>query len=71
VTRALFITKHLRLGGAQRNWTILVPGLADRGFAARLTTVEDEGEFFHDLRARGIPVACAGMRSRFDLAALR
>jgi glycosyltransferase involved in cell wall biosynthesis len=71
VIRALFVTKHLRVGGAQRNWTILLPTLAERGFATRLITLEDEGEFFEEVRARGVPAACAGMRTRLDLRAAR
>jgi glycosyltransferase involved in cell wall biosynthesis len=71
VIRALFITKHLRVGGAQRNWTILLPALAKRGFAARLVTLEEEGEFFAELRRAGVPTICAGMRTRLDLRALR
>ncbi|MDQ6751710.1 MAG: glycosyltransferase [Actinomycetota bacterium] len=69
--RALFLTKHLRVGGAQRNWTILLPALAERGFATRLVTLEDEGEFFEEVRARGVPVTCEGMRGRLDLRAAR
>lgn len=69
--RVLFATRHLRVGGAQRNWTILMPGLADRGFEPRLVTLESEGELFEELRAGGVAVASAGMRSRLDLPAAR
>ena len=69
--RVLFVTKHLRVGGAQRNWTILLPALARRGFTVRLLTLEDEGEFFDELRGRGIAVACVRMRGRLDLGAGR
>jgi glycosyltransferase involved in cell wall biosynthesis len=71
VTRALFVTKHLRVGGAQRCWAILLPALADRGFETRLVTLEDEGEFFDEVRERGVQASCAGMRGRLDLPALR
>lgn len=71
MTRLLFVTKHLRVGGAQRNWTILIPGLVDRGFSPRLLTLEDEGELFDTLRTRGLPVRCAGMRTRLDVRRLR
>ena len=69
--RALFVTRHLRVGGAQRNWTILLPGLAERGFAPRLVTLEEKGELFEEVRSRGIPASCAGMRTRLDLPAAR
>ena len=68
--RALFVTKHLRVGGAQRLWAILVPGLRERGIDARVLTLEDEGEFYDELDRRGVPVACARMRGRLDLRAL-
>jgi glycosyltransferase involved in cell wall biosynthesis len=67
----LFLTKHLRVGGAQRLWAILVEGLRDRGIDARVLTLEDEGEFFAQLAAARVPVACAWMRGRFDLPRLR
>jgi glycosyltransferase involved in cell wall biosynthesis len=69
--RALFVTRHLRVGGAQRNWTILLPGLAERGFEVFLLTLEAEGELFEELGARGTRVACARMRTRLDVRALR
>jgi glycosyltransferase involved in cell wall biosynthesis len=69
--RALFVTKHLRVGGAQRNWTILLPALAERGFEPRLITLEDEGALFEELRARGLSVTCAHMSGRLDMLAIR
>ena len=69
--RALFVTKHLRVGGAQRCWTILLPALSEHGIETLLITLEGEGEFFHEVRAHGVPAACVGMRGRLDLPALR
>jgi glycosyltransferase involved in cell wall biosynthesis len=43
-------------------------GLEDRGHHVMLLTLSEEGDLNGSLRARSIPVRCAGMRSRFDLA---
>ena len=63
----LFLTKHLRAGGAQRLWAILLPALRERDIDARLLTLEDAGEFYAKLRHDGVPVDCARMRGRLDL----
>jgi glycosyltransferase involved in cell wall biosynthesis len=63
----LFVTKHLRVGGAQRLWAILLPALRERGLDARLLTLDDEGEFYRQVQADGVPVDCARMRGRLDL----
>jgi glycosyltransferase involved in cell wall biosynthesis len=65
--RALFLTKHLRAGGAQRLWSILVPALRERGIDARLLTLDDEGEFYAQLQRDGVPVDAARMRGRLDV----
>jgi glycosyltransferase involved in cell wall biosynthesis len=69
--RLLFVCSHLRVGGAQRQWAILVPELARRGFEPVLLALEAEGEFFHELRDAGIRAECARMRRRGDFAGLR
>lgn len=63
----LFLTKHMRAGGAQRLWAILLPALRERGLDARLLTLEDEGAFYTQLRRDGVPVDCARMRGRLDV----
>jgi glycosyltransferase involved in cell wall biosynthesis len=69
--RLLFVCSHLRVGGAQRQWSILVPELARRGFEPFVLALEAEGEFFHELRGAGVRAECASMRRRSDLAGLR
>ena len=68
--RALFITKHLRVGGAQRGWALLLPDLEELGVQPRVVTLEDRGEFFEQIAAAGVPASCAGMRGRLDLPSL-
>jgi glycosyltransferase involved in cell wall biosynthesis len=69
--RLTFVCSELIIGGAERAWVSLLPGLRDRGFDVRALTLIGEGPFFHELQARGIPVTCAGMSRRTDLAGLR
>jgi glycosyltransferase involved in cell wall biosynthesis len=68
--RALFIAPTLRVGGAERLWSILVPGLREHGWEARVLVLKHEGRFGVELRERGIRVQCAGMRHRADVVAL-
>ncbi|MBA3330236.1 MAG: glycosyltransferase [Actinobacteria bacterium] len=69
--RVLFVAPNLGIGGAERQWSILVPRLAERGLDVRVLTLDGEGVFADELRTAGVPVTCAWMRSRADLAGLR
>jgi glycosyltransferase involved in cell wall biosynthesis len=69
--RLLFVCPDMRTGGAERHWATLVPELRDRGVEAGLLALSGEGPFFAELRARGVPAVCAGMRGRSDVAGLR
>jgi glycosyltransferase involved in cell wall biosynthesis len=69
--RLLFMCPTLVEGGAERQWSILIPRLAERGFDVSVLTLADEGRFFHELRAGGIPTECAWMRRRTDWRRLR
>ena len=42
------------------------PGLAERGFDVSVLTLDGRGVYFEDLLARGVPIACAGLRHRAD-----
>lgn len=66
--RVLFICSALRTGGAERQWSILVPSLAARGFAPHVVALRGGGRFFDDIRAAGVEIECAGLRSRYDVA---
>jgi glycosyltransferase involved in cell wall biosynthesis len=69
--KVLFVSTHLRIGGVERQWSILLPGLRDRGFDVRLLTLTAEGPFFNGVREAGIQADCARMRHRWDLLGLR
>ncbi|MGD0167499.1 MAG: glycosyltransferase [Gaiellaceae bacterium] len=71
MTRLLFICPNLKTGGAERQWSLLLPGLAERGFDVGVITLDGEGPFFDELRQAGIDASCALMRRRSDLAGLR
>jgi len=64
--RVLFVCPNLKAGGAERQWALLAPCLAERGFHVRVMTLDGRGVYFEELLARGFPVACAGLRHRAD-----
>ena len=68
--RLVFVCPNLEAGGAERQWLALVPALAGRGFDVSVVTLDGRGAYFDDLRAGGIPVACARLRNRADPAGL-
>jgi glycosyltransferase involved in cell wall biosynthesis len=70
VPELVFVCPNLKAGGAERQWALLAPRLAQRGFAVSVLTLDGTGVYFEDLRARGVPVACAGLRHRADPAGL-
>jgi glycosyltransferase involved in cell wall biosynthesis len=69
--RLTFVCSELIIGGAERAWTALLPGLRDRGFPVQVLTLRGEGPFFYELQQRGIDVTCAHMTRRTDIAGLR
>jgi len=71
MTRLLFICPNLNTGGAERQWSLLLPGLAERGFDVGIVTLDGEGPFFDELKQAGIDASCALMRRRSDLAGFR
>lgn len=64
--KVIFICPDLRAGGAERQWALLVPGLSERGFDVSVLTLDGCGVYFDEVRARGVPIACAGLRHRAD-----
>jgi glycosyltransferase involved in cell wall biosynthesis len=67
--RLLFMSPDARAaGGAERHTTRLMLGLRERGDDVMLLTLAHEGEHAEELRAHGVPVWCARMRGRGDIA---
>jgi glycosyltransferase involved in cell wall biosynthesis len=64
--KVTFICPNLKAGGAERQWALLAPGLVERGFEVNVMTLDGRGVYFDELRARGVPIACAGLRHRAD-----
>lgn len=62
----MFVCPNLKAGGAERQWALLAPSLAQRGFDVRVMTLDGRGIYFEELGAGGVPVACAGLRHRAD-----
>ena len=67
MSTVLFVCSALRRGGAERQWTHLLPALAARGHDVRLLALSDTGPFFDEIRAQGIEARNAGLRSRWDV----
>lgn len=66
-TRILFVGSGLDIGGgAERQWSLLIPGFRDRGYGTSVLTLVEEGPHFQDLLRSGIPANCVGMRHRTD-----
>jgi glycosyltransferase involved in cell wall biosynthesis len=68
--RVLFVCSTLAVGGAEKQWSLLIPALQDR-FDISVLTLVTEGRFFEELRSQGIQASCTHMRHRFDLPRLR
>jgi glycosyltransferase involved in cell wall biosynthesis len=66
----VFLCPNLGPGGAERQWAILAPSLRARGFDVSVLTLDGRGVYFDELRSRGVPVACAGLRHRADAVGL-
>lgn len=64
--KLVFICPNLQAGGAERQWALLAPGLSEHGFDVSVLTLDGCGVHFDELRARGVPIACAGLRHRAD-----
>jgi glycosyltransferase involved in cell wall biosynthesis len=56
----------LIVGGAERQWSLLIPRLRPR-FEVGVLTLVGEGPFFDQLRQEDVPVVCAQMRRRTDV----
>jgi glycosyltransferase involved in cell wall biosynthesis len=66
VPKLLFVCSELIVGGAERQWSLLIPRLRPR-FDVSLLTLVGEGPFFRQLQDGGVPADCAHMRRRTDL----
>ncbi len=65
--KVVFVAPNLEVGGAERQWSILIPALVERGVAAEVTTLDGEGRFFEELKANGIPATCIGLGGRLPV----
>lgn len=64
--KLLFVCSELIVGGAERQWSLLIPRLRPR-FDVSVLTLVGEGPFFRQLRENGVAVDCAHMARRTDL----
>ena len=68
--RVVFLCGNLKAGGAERQWSLLIPDLHRHGFDVRVVTLDGRGVHFEQLLSQGVSAACAGLRRRTDLAGL-
>jgi glycosyltransferase involved in cell wall biosynthesis len=65
--KVLFVGPNLDAGGAQRQSSILLPGLRERGIDARLIALDGGGPMAEPLRRSGVPFDVIDMRHQADL----
>jgi hypothetical protein len=53
----LVLTPDLRVGGAERHLSILIPALREEGLSPSVVCIKDRGPFEGDLRREGVPVS--------------
>jgi len=65
--KTVFVAPNLRVGGFERQWSLLVPGLARKGVGTEVFTLDDTGRFFDELAEQGIPVNCLELHGSWNL----
>ena len=65
--KTVFVAPNLRVGGFERQWSLLVPGLARKGVGTEVFTLDDTGRFFDELAEQGIPVHCLELHGSWNL----
>ncbi|GAY12255.1 glycosyltransferase [Pseudonocardia sp. N23] len=68
--RALFVAPNLEVGGAERQWSVLLPMLAAHDVEPVVLTLDGRGPFYDEIRDAGIETHCAGWTSRRDVLGL-
>lgn len=60
------LCSSLGIGGAERHWSLLVPGLRELGFDPTVVTLRAGGPFMEELRRGGVTTHFVAMRTRID-----
>ncbi|ODU04111.1 MAG: hypothetical protein ABS81_11755 [Pseudonocardia sp. SCN 72-86] len=68
--RALFVAPNLDVGGAERQWSVLLPMLPAYDVEPVVLTLDGRGPFYDAIRNEGIETHCAGWTSRRDVLGL-
>jgi glycosyltransferase involved in cell wall biosynthesis len=69
--RAAFVTPALGVGGLERQWSVLIPGLVHRGVTAEVFTLDGRGRFFDELAAKEVAVRCLDLHGRLNVVGAR
>jgi glycosyltransferase involved in cell wall biosynthesis len=67
----LMVCASLGVGGAERQWSLLAPRLAEHGLLPTVLTLRAKGRFYDEVAASGVRMLFADMRSPFDPRGLR
>ena len=65
--KAVFVAPNLNVGGLERQWSALVPGLAERGVETEVVTLDGRGQFFDDLTAMGVRTTYLDLKGRIPM----
>lgn len=68
--KVLFVCPRLAIGGAERQWEVLLPALVERGFHVTVLALQQEGPIAEELRCHGVSVMCANVQNRYDVRGL-
>jgi glycosyltransferase involved in cell wall biosynthesis len=67
--RVLFVAPNLEVGGAERQWSVLIPGLIGHGVAAEVVTLDGRGRYFDEIASQGIHARYMGVHGRLPVRA--
>jgi glycosyltransferase involved in cell wall biosynthesis len=65
--RVLFVAPNLEVGGAERQWSVLIPGLIGHGVAAEVVTLDGRGRYFDEIASQGIRAECVKLHGRWPV----
>jgi glycosyltransferase involved in cell wall biosynthesis len=69
--KIVFLCPDLRRGGAERQWSVLLPALQQKGLDVSVVTIAGGGHFADTLVRDGVPVIASQVRHRVDTGGLR
>ena len=65
--KVIFVAPKLAVGGFERQWSLLVPGLVANGLDTEVVTLDGTGRFFDELTSQGVRTQCLELRGRANV----